>query len=399
MKPEFSDPSPALIGDILSRTGSAGYEEWWAKVVDSGFCAAPVRLEANIAHHATEVFARCKNRRASVCPSCSQLYAGDTWRLVHAGIVGDDERSLATGQPMVFVTLTAPSFGPVHSSGPLIGEPLHPDRYDYVGHVLFTWHAPALWHRFAVSLRRLAVRCRHRPSDFGARVAYIKVVELQRRAIPHFHGVIRLDEGEGLDTEQLGSLVRRAGSLAALSVKTRGRARTLRFGEQLDVRPLDELSGRKVARYLAKYVTKSVGDFGLTARRIHEGVIDDLPVSNHVRQILRTIADVAQEPGYRDLERWLHTLGYRGHITTKTRGFSTTMGELRSRREAWHREQRGSVGETTAEPSDLSEAEWRYNGCGHTTEGERYLAVSAAGRDREMRRAARESLSCEDTYD
>jgi hypothetical protein len=75
------------------------------------------------------------------------------------------------------------------------------------------------------------------------------------------------------------------------------------------------------------------------------------------------------------------------------------MGELRSRREAWYREQHGSAGETTAASSDPSEAEWRYRGCGHVTEGERYLAVSAAGRDREMRRAAREALSCEDTHD
>ena len=94
-----------------------------------------------------------------------------------------------------------------------------------------------------------------------------------------------------------------------------------------------------MARYLAKYVTKSVGDFGLTARRVHAGVIDELAVPNHIRRLLRTIADVADEPGYEELGRWLHALGYRGHITTKTRGFSTTMGALRARRDAWHREQ------------------------------------------------------------
>ena len=385
------EPDPAVIGDILSRTGSFGYEEWWAKVTDSGFCAAPVRLT----HESTEVFARCKNRRATVCPSCSQLYAGDTWRLVHAGIVGDDERSALAGHPMVFVTLTAPSFGPVHSTGPLGGEPLHPDRYDYVGHVLFTWHAPALWHRFAVGLRRLVVRhARQQDGEAEPRIAYIKVVELQRRAIPHFHAVIRLDDADLLDTEQLGALVREAGRLAFLKVRTQGRTETLQFGEQLDVRSFHELSGRKVARYLAKYVTKSVGDFGLTARRVHEGVIDDLAVSAHIREILRTIADVAQDPEYQELGLWMHTLGYRGHITTKTRNFSTTMGELRARRDAWHR-QHGSDGGDAA-PSDSGAAEWRYNGCGHTTEGERYLAVSAAVRHREMRQAARDALSCED---
>ena len=211
--------------------------------------------------------------------------------------------------------------------------------------------------------------------------------------------MIRLDDASAIDTEQLGALVRQAGRLASLNVRIRGRTLTLRFGEQLDVRALDELSGRRVARYLAKYVTKSVSDFGLTARRVHEGVIDELAVSNHIRRILRTIADIAAEPEYEELGRWLHTLGYRGHITTKTRGFSTTMGALRARRDAWHREQNGPAGENEEASSDRHEAEWRYNGCGHTTEGERYLALSAASRDREMRRAAREVLSCEDAHD
>ncbi|MGH2557260.1 MAG: replication initiator, partial [Actinomycetota bacterium] len=215
---ELSNPSPVVVGDILSRANSPGYEDWWAKVTDSGFCASPVRLERTTSEAQTEVFVRCKNRRASVCPSCSQLYAGDTWELVHAGIAGDEE--LLTGHPMVFATLTAPSFGSMHSTGPLLGEPRCPDRYDYLGHVLFTWHAPALWHRFTVGLRRLVTR--HCPSHEGgveARVSYVKVVELQRRAIPHFHTVIWLDHSSSVSAAELGALVRQAGSQAALRVR------------------------------------------------------------------------------------------------------------------------------------------------------------------------------------
>jgi replication initiator protein RepSA len=192
---------------------------------------------------------------------------------------------------------------------------------------------------------------------------------------------------------ELGALVRQAGSLAALPVRTQRRTMTLRFGEQLDVRALDDVSGRRVAAYLAKYVTKSVGDFGLTARRLHEGVVGELAVSEHVRRILHTIAMLARESEYHELGTWLHTLGYRGHITTKTRGFSTTMGELRARRDAWRREQRSPEGDGEEATPDSGETEWRYKGCGHATEGERYLALSAADRNREMRRAAREALS------
>ncbi len=42
-----------------------------------------------------------------------------------------------------------------HSVGdPIVGQPLCGQCYDYVGHVLFTWHLPELWRRFTIALRR-----------------------------------------------------------------------------------------------------------------------------------------------------------------------------------------------------------------------------------------------------
>lgn len=78
--------------------------------------------------------------------------------------------------------------------------PASANCYDYVGHVLFTWYAPELWHRFTVVLRRLVARhCRDSGGNLGVRVAYVKVVEMQRRAVPHFHTVIRLDNATARD--------------------------------------------------------------------------------------------------------------------------------------------------------------------------------------------------------
>jgi hypothetical protein len=214
--------------------------------------------------------------------------------------------------------------------------------------------------------------------------------------------VIRLDmtgpgmterTGPAISVVQLAELVRQAALRVALPVQTSHRAMTLRFGEQLDVGALDQVAAHKVAAYLAKYVTKSVGDFGVAARRLHEGVIDDLDVSDHVRRILRTIADLARQPQHRGLGAWLHTLGYRGHVTTKTRMYSTTLGELRARREAWKLDNQGSRSDMDATASPAAEWEWRYLGCGHAKEGERFLALSAAGRHREMRQAARDEAS------
>ena len=135
--------------------------------------------------------------------------------------------------PQVFATLTAPSFGAVHTTGndkngkhprrchdrgrggyhrcrhgkPLwcatihgdddarVGQPLCDDCYDYTGHVLFAWHAPELWRRFTIALRRLLDSHLRAIGEVAGSVGinYVKVAEMQRRAIPHFHAVIRLD--------------------------------------------------------------------------------------------------------------------------------------------------------------------------------------------------------------
>ena len=64
------------------------------------------------------VLVPCGNRRASRCPSCSDLYAGDAWQIVHAGLVGGlGLPDTVTEHPGLFVTVTAPSFGRVHSAG------------------------------------------------------------------------------------------------------------------------------------------------------------------------------------------------------------------------------------------------------------------------------------------
>jgi len=379
--------------------------------------------------------------------------------------------------PAVFATLTAPGFGAVHTTGgkdlgsnsargchaagggrrcshgkplgcrmiheatdPVLGEPLCPDCYDYTGHVLFSWHAPELWRRFTIGLRRLVARALRSLGEDprGVRVSFVKVVELQRRGVPHFHVVIRLDAATpagdeltapatGLTAMELAGLVHRAAAAATLDVTGRYGTRLVRFGEQADAQPLRPhsaadsvdsgggevepvgIAGRAVAGYLAKYVTKSVAEFGLTPHRMSPLAIDTLPVREHVRAILATVRDLAAIPEYAAMLGWLHTLGFRGHITTKSRRYSTTMGALRARRASWHT--RGSTDTTvTAAPSigdppspgavadahDYDDAvlcgvpgEWVFDHVGHGSEGERVLAITAATRAREQRFVAR----------
>jgi hypothetical protein len=72
-------------------------------------------------------------------------------------------------------------------------------------------------------------------------------------------------------------------------------------------------------------------------------------------------------------------LGFRGHFSTKTRRYSTTLGALREARAAWRRAQAqqhptgpDAMAETTEETT-LVLAHWTFAGVG-LTPGERWLA-------------------------
>jgi hypothetical protein len=62
------------------------------------------------------VYKACGNRRATQCPDCAWVYQGDAFQLIRCGITGGKTvpESVA-GHPMLFATVTAPSFGIVHS--------------------------------------------------------------------------------------------------------------------------------------------------------------------------------------------------------------------------------------------------------------------------------------------
>lgn len=230
---------------------------------------------------------------------------------------------------------------------------------------------------------------------FFRALSYVKVVELQRRGLPHFHAVIRLDDATALTAADLAALIHQAAASVRLEVPgLGGELVMLRFGSQTDVQPLRLRAGedddRRVASYLAKYVTKSVAEFGLSPRRISPRAVAALNVRPHVREILWTVLVLANSPGPPEMARWLHTLGYRGHITTKTRAYSTTMGALRAHRAEW----RASKAEPVDDGQPTPAVRWRFIQVGHRNEGERLLATTADAAARTSRLAAREELAC-----
>ena len=154
----------------------------------------------------------------------------------------------------------------------------------------------------------------------GVAVSFVKVVELQARGIPHCHAVIRLDAAP--DRDEPVAPLQTSISAAELAVRARaaaervslavaggdGSSRVLRLGEQMDTQPLTvgptpttagdssaEQGGvaRRVAGYLAKYVTKSVAEFGLSPARMSAEAIEALELRDHVLGILTTLVGLA----------------------------------------------------------------------------------------------------------
>jgi hypothetical protein len=241
------------------------------------------------------------------------------------------------------------------------------------------------------------------------RISFMKVVELQRRALPHFHAVIRLDAASEpgqppaapdttVTAQDLVVLVRHAATETALALSG---DKSLRFGEQIDIKIItsadgqqgndSQMSGRQIAGYLPKYVTKSVADFGIGVRRFSPAAIDQLEVTEHVHEILRTIVAISAEEPYADMLCWVHTLGYRGHVVSKSRQFSTTMTALRDRRADWRKSQIHDALSAIAGSQTDKPIPWQFQRLGHVSLGDRVLAVSASGRAQEQRIAARQA--------
>jgi hypothetical protein len=361
---------------------------------------------------AGHLLVRCNNRRTTRCAACAETYRRDTFHLITAGLRGGKGTPEDVAHhPRVFATFTAPGFGPVHNrpdsgrcrcgtthpaDAPELGTPLHPNTYDYEAAVLWNAHAGALWRRFSIYLRReIAKRAGLSQRAFRrhARVSFAKVAEYQRRGAVHFHSVIRLDGPEGGDTpppawataDLLTDAIRAAATAARVTGPTvDGRAHTFTFGRQLDVRTIrsndfqgPDLTDRAVAAYIAKYATKgaesATGTLDRPIRFLAE--LAHLHLTDHAERMIRTAWTLGAR---KDLEHlrlraWAHMLGFRGHFSTKTRRYSTTLGALRNARAEYRRAQ--TTQHQRPEDTTYVLAHWAFAGTG-LTPGERWLAAT-----------------------
>ena len=223
----------------------------------------------------------------------------------------------------MFATLTAPSFGPVHTrqinrrtgkvapcrmrrdltvcphgkrlictarhteNHPSLGRPICLDCYDHAHHVVWNAWAGELWRRTTITLGRL-LKPLERAHGVKLRVSYGKVAEYQRRGVVHFHALIRLDTRDPADPDAilpppagdhragLGRARRRRRHLhrvpdaglprhhPLLAHRRGARSSTsarIRASSSADSAP--DVCTEAVAAYLAKYATKAVEPTGL----------------------------------------------------------------------------------------------------------------------------------------
>jgi hypothetical protein len=313
---------------------------------------------------------------------------------------------------------------------PRLGEPLCAACYDSQAQVLWNALAPELWRRTTITVQRALGRLvglQEAELRRLVRISYAKVAEFQRRGAVHFHAVLRLDAAtecrcpgclipppRPFTAPVLEDALRQA--VPAVRVPCPpldydGLSRYARWGEQLDVRNITkdsdqagELSAEQVAGYIAKYATKATESFGsgLDQRLTDDGDLDGLDkLPAHVAELVRAAWELGGHPeleGLR-LRAWAHMLGFGGHWSTKSRRYSTTFGVLRRARVAFAKRRRAKDGvplDAWGRPEDdqavVVVASWVYVGAGYQTEGERWLALSAAARAREQRRVAWEEL-------
>jgi hypothetical protein len=128
------NPASGVEEAVARAASTADYGAWLDHTASAGGCVRPVQLrgESHVVsertgrvistRHTDEmpdgvIYKACGNRRAAVCPSCAEVYRGDTYQLVLAGLQGGKGiPATVTQHRCAFVTFTAPSFGPVHSA-------------------------------------------------------------------------------------------------------------------------------------------------------------------------------------------------------------------------------------------------------------------------------------------
>lgn len=399
-------PAPAAVDEVRRADG----------------CVDPIRLRGwheRIDPETGELLARvlsarqpggvvvvpCGDRRSAKCPACAETYRHDAFQLVASGLRGGKGVPHAVaGHPAVMATLTAPSFGIVHTirdrdggcpcgdrhlpDEEALGTPIDPMSYRYEEQATWNHLAPALWKRTVQAIRRRLAQELGVPRDrLGelARLRFVKASEFQKRGVVHYHVVFRLDGPDGPGSEpparctagllaRVVSSVVREVELSAASCQAQG---LIRWGRQTEIARLAPGEVGRAAGYIAKYATKAtegVAGGTLIPRVRSRRAVECLRLPPHAKHLVDAAWRVGGTPELEGARRWAHQFGYGGHTLTKSRDYSVTFTVLRATRAAWN-----AGRPMTSWTSAITRGTLVYAGRGYTTRDSAVLALVAAG--------------------
>jgi hypothetical protein len=466
--------SPATVATAIQRGSTPDYPEWLHHVQAAAACRHPIRLSGQI--HVNDhdgnriatfdtddmpdgvIYTPCGNRRAAVCPSCAEVYRRDTYHIIKAGLEGG-----RWGIPplhdhiAIFLTATAPSFGPVHhrvvkthaadcrrkdrctcrarvchpfgrtcphgvdlrcrtrhrADDPRIGQPLCLDCYDHRHQVVWHHQAPELWRRTIIRLDRNLHQL-GRTLGVTLRRRYIKVYEFQARGVIHYHALIRLD-GHNPDCPDaivppprtitrpmFEAAVRNAFQTTSFTSPPHpangGQGWRIGWGDQgLDLKhvnaPGGEVNLTHITGYIAKYVTKSTEVTGLSIRRVDEVNLD--VVADPATHIGRLVRACWDLGAHPDWWRLRRWAHQYGYG-----GHITTKSRAFSVTYAFKRMQRTIWRRTQGHPHTWDDEQAKriiyqlgYHATGWITTGDALLANTAAAQARERHLAGLDALT------
>lgn len=374
---------------VASASRRDNHTAWLNHVAPAAGCAHPVKLSGTLyrveqstgritgERHTAQmpdglIYTACGNRRASVCPSCAETYRADTFQLVTAGLVGGKGTPVTVaGHPCVFLTVTAPSFGPVHAhrvdsrgrllpcrprrdeaacehdvshacwqrhreDDPRVGQPLCLDCYDHPHQAVWNMHIGELWRRTMIAANR-GLRPLEKLSGAKLRLSYTKVAEFQTRGAVHLHALVRLDGRDtdpnlshltlppppGISAAQVALLLRSAVTGTGFATDPhpyRPSGWWIEWGTQVDPRPvrlapndLDdqaEITTTAVAAYLAKYATKATETAGHLSTRLRPDTVRSYTnLTTHTGRQIDSCWRLGQRPGGWGPEQWAASWG------------------------------------------------------------------------------------------
>jgi hypothetical protein len=375
--PESTDPGGGSLG--VSAIGS------------TSLCEHPVRLSsAGQVNRSTgewfgtdplAITVRCKNRRASKCRSCSNIYEGDAYQVVSSG--------WKKGSPFVWLTLTAPTFsksgksnphhigpgkdgvlkrckcGSSHAAdSPKIGAPFRPADYDYATAAAWNAHLSQLWTATVKAIRKRL------PEE--VRFDFVKAVEWQRRGAGHLHILGRCQ----LPAAKLERVVMEAVT-AARVIGSDGEIYTWGAipgpGAELAIYGPGSNAAQKRFGYLSKYSTKSAAETLTAVAGPHAEHLAKLAraAQSHARGADGCKCRWSREEGIITCRRCKcgrEGLGHGGHVFSKSQKWGRTFAQCREDRSAWGAAKRNADAE--AELKRL----WDYAGRGHTDDVAAQLA-------------------------